>query len=387
LPRVIEVGQIVSGPFAGLVLSELGFEVIKVEQPGKGDISRHLTGSSVGNFAFLNMGKKSITIDLKKEKGKEIFLRLVSKSDIVIDNLGPDTMQKLQLGYDALSQINPMLIYLKIKGFGPGPYAWRKSLDYPAEVESGIAYMNGLEDRPMRLGASVIDIFAATLGVIFVLKSMIDRMDRKRGFYAEVPLFESAVYLMGQHMASAQVLGRELKPLNSEPFTWGIYDFFETSDGKKVFLAVTTDSQWEDFCKSFNLQDLYSSSELRTNAGRYKNRDWLIPRIASLVREMTMSELLAKLDESNVAYGILNKSLDLVENEQLKYDAKMALIRNQDGKIIYVPRLPVYNMQGTTVFSQKLEDPPLLGEDNEELLRELGYSDIEIDELKREGAI
>lgn len=385
--RVIEVGQIVSGPFAGLLLSELGFEVIKVEQPSRGDISRHLTGSSVGNFAFLNMGKKSVTIDLKKERGREVFLKLIKRSDVVIDNLGPDTMQKLQLGYDILSSVNPMLIYLKIKGFGPGPYAWRKSLDYPAEVESGIAYMNGLEDRPMRLGASVIDMFAASIGVIFILRSLLERDDRKSGIYAEVPLFESAVFLMGPHIASAQVLGRELKPLNTEPFTWGIYDFFDTSDGKKIFLAVTTDPQWEDFCKAFGLEELYSLEELRTNTGRYKSREWLIPKIASVIRKMKMQELIAKLNASNIAYGILNKSLDLLDNEQLRHDAKMSLIKNQDGKIIYVPRLPVYSMNGSTLYSRKAEDPPSLGEDNDQVLKELGYSDKDVEKLKGEGVL
>ncbi len=366
--KVLEVGQIVAGPAAGLMLAELGFDVTKVEQPGVGDITRHLTGTSVGNFAFLNMGKRSVTLDLKSSKGKHAFKRLAQKSDVVIDNLGPDTMRKLGLGYDDLTAVNPEIIYLKIKGFGPGPHSWRKLLDYPAEIESGLAYMNGLEDKPMRLGASVIDMFAATLGIVAILKSIIDREKTGQGCYVEVPLFESAVFLMGQHLASAQVLGRELRPLNTEPFTWGVYDFFETSDERRIFLAVTTDSQWKDFCRAFRFNQLLSSPELGTNAGRYTNRSWLIPEIARVVKSMKLDDVVMLLGKNNIAYGRLNRSLDLLDSDQLKHGDKLAAIVCPGGKKILVPRLPLFFCSRNARPNHAPRNPPTLGQDNGEAL-------------------
>lgn len=384
--RVLEIGQIIAGPAAGSMLSQLGFEVIKVEQPGKGDATRYLTGSSIGNFAFFNMGKKSLTLDLKNAKGKDVFKQLVKKSDVVIDNLAPDTMQKLGLGYDVLSTSNPKLVYLKIKGFGPGPSSWRKSLDYPAEVESGIAYMNGLEDRPMRLGASVIDVFSAAIGVVFVLKALMDRERTNTGFYAEVPLFETAAFIMGQHLASAQVLGKNPRPLNEEPFMWGIYDMFETADAKKIFIGVTTDSQWEDFCRAFKLDELFSNQDLRTNVGRRKNRDWLVPKIGEIVKSMNLREVVKLLATGNIAYGISNKTLDLLTNEQLRYDAKLVNIKNTDGKMLLVPRVPIYVSQ-ETVWPVRISDPPKLGQDTNWVLKDGGYTDSEIEELRQQGVI
>ncbi len=385
--RVIEVGQIVAGPMAGLLFSELGFEVIKIEEPGKGDVSRQLTGVSSGTFAFLNRGKKSLTLNLKSQEGRGLFVRLVEKSDVVIDNLGPETLTRLGLGYDVLRRANPRIVYLKIKGFGPGPDAWRKSLDFPAEVESGIAYMNGLEGRPMRLGASMIDIFAASLGVIGVLAGLLERGVSGVGCYVEVPLFEAATFLMGQHLASAQALGRELRPLNEEPFTWGVYDFFETGDAKKIFVAVTTDSQWREFCLEFDALHLWKRPELQSNAGRYANRSWLIPEIAKIIKGKTLVEVVEKLNRSNVAYGVLNKSLDLLKSKQLEYDGKMMNVRNTDGKLLKVPRVPIYNESGV-IYPQPPGDPPRLGEHTDQILRDLlGVAGEDIARLHEEHVV
>jgi len=372
---------------AGLFLSELGFEVIKIEQPGKGDVTRSLTGSSAGNFVFLNRGKKSVTLDLKNDLGRRAFMKLVEKSEVVIDNLGPETMNKMILGYEELIKVNPKLVYLKIKGFGPGPHGWRKSLDFPAEVESGIAYMNGLEGKPMRLGASVIDIFAASIGVISVLRHLLDRKEGSGGVYTEVALFETGVFLMGPHMASAQILGLELKPLNTEPFMWGIYDFFETSDAKNIFIAVTTDSQWKSFREAFQFKGPGSDEELRTNDGRYRNRYWLIPSIARTIKRMPLREVTRLLSKSNVAYGTLNRSLDLIENDQLKFGGKLARIRTPDFKKIAVPRLPIYNRDGSLDFALTTKDPPSLGYDTASVLQSVGFSEGELEEMRKQHAI
>ena len=253
MKRVLEIGHIVAGPMAGLLLADLGYEVIKVESPGKGDISRRLTGTSSGVFPFYNRNKKSLTVDLNSKEGREIFLKLVEGADIVIDNLGPGAMNKLSLSFSELTNRNSGLIFLSLKGYGRGPYQNRKSLDYPIEVHSGLAYMTGLSGRPMRVGGSLVDMAGAMMGVISILNAEIARNTTGKGKYIEIGLFETAAFLVGQHIATFQLNKRELKPINEEGFAWGIYDFFKSKDSREIFIAVTTDNQWRDFCRAFEL--------------------------------------------------------------------------------------------------------------------------------------
>jgi len=191
---------------------------------------------------------------------------------------------------------------------------------------------------------------------------------------------------MGQHLASAQVLGKNPRPLNEEPFMWGIYDLCDTADAKKIFIGVTTDSQWEDFCRAFKLDELFSNQDLRTNVGRRKNREWLIPKIKESVKSMELREVVKLLDAGNIAYGISNKTLDLLTNEQLRYDNKLVNVKNTDGKVLLVPRVPIYVSQ-EQVWSVRISDPPGLGQDTVQVLRDGGFTDSEIEEMRQQGVI
>ncbi len=372
---VLEIGHIVAGPTAGLILADLGYEVIKVELPGRGDISRRLTGTSSGAFVFYNRNKKSLTVDLTTKEGKEIFLRLVDKADIVIDNLGPRAINDLGFSFSELSKRNSRLIFLSLKGYGRGPYENRKSLDYPIEVHSGLAYMTGLIGRPMRVGGSIVDIAGAMMGVVAVLNAVIERATTGKGKLVEIGLFETASFLVGQHIATFQINKRELKPINEEGFAWGIYDFFESKDGKELFIAVTTDNQWNDFCQIFGL-NVCDDPALATNEERFAHREYLLRTVSKIISSLDYEEILDKLVKANVAYARLNKPWDLLSDPQLS------------GKLISEIYKGTKVMVPSTPFSEGVTgSPPILGEHTGEILTSLGYTQEEVTSLREKKII
>lgn len=372
---VLELGHIVAGPSAGLILSDLGYDVVKIERAGEGDISRRLTNQSSGSFPYYNRNKRSMAINLKEEKGKDILRRLSMKADIIIDNLSYGTLDRLGFSYHELSANNPGLIYLSLKGYGEGPYENRKSLDYPIEVHSGLAYMTGLTGRPMRVGASLVDMGAAMFGVIGILKALMEREKTGLGKYIDVGLFETAMFFMGQHISTYQVLNKPLKPINEEGFAWGIYDFFETKDGLKVFIAVTTDMQWKEFSKAL-VPELKDDPSLDRNEGRYSRRDTLIPQLADKIMTINSQDLFKTLDRINVSYATLHRPWELLDDPHAR--PKM-LTERYRGKDVTVPTTPL--------GGRYIRDPPELGENNEELLKFLGFSDYEIEDMKSNGII
>ncbi len=361
--RVIEIGHIVAGPSAGLILSELGYDVIKIERPGEGDIARRLTESSSGAFPFYNRNKRSLALDLGSEKGKEIFLKLVSTSDIIIDNLGYGAMARMGFSYEGLSNHNPRIIYVSIKGYGSGPLERRKSLDFPIEIHSGIAYMTGLTGRPMRVGGSMVDMGAAMFGVIQALHSLLEREQTGKGKLIDIGLFETAMFFMGQHIATYQINGKELKPLNEEGFAWAIYNFFGTRDGKQVFIAVTTDSQWKTFCREIGL-GVCERADLEKNEGRFQKRAELESIISEKTTKMNEADLVSLLERINIPFSILKRPWDLLMDEQAI--PKLAE-ENYLGLRLRVPSLP-----GGGVNTR---DPPALGSSTKEIMHELGYAE------------
>ncbi len=369
--RVLEIGHIVAGPTAGLILADLGFEVIKIEKPGEGDIARRLTGTSSGAFPFYNRNKKSLSLDIKNEKGREIFLKLAKKSDVIIDNLGYGSLAKGGLSYETIKANNPGIVYLSIKGYGKGPYEMRKSLDYPIEVHSGLAYMTGLSGRPMRVGASIVDMSSAMLGVIWVLKALMDREKTGQGGYIDVGMFETAAMIVGQHIASFEINRKPLLPLNENGFAWAIYDFFKTKDDKEVFIAVTTDTQWREFCRGFELnicdEERFSKNELR-----YQHRSELLQIVQQKILEFEYKDLESLLTSLNIAFATLNKPWDLLEDLHMKNKLVSSYFKGLDIKVPPTPNSSV----GDGIA-------PELGQNNVEILSSLGYSKEDIDSLKQ----
>jgi crotonobetainyl-CoA:carnitine CoA-transferase CaiB-like acyl-CoA transferase len=372
MKRVLEIGQIVAGPTAGLMLADMGYEVIKIEKPGTGDVSRNLNGTSAGTFLYYNRGKKSVSLDIGKEHGKEILRGLIKNSTIIIENMAPGTMDKLGFSFEECKKINPDIIYLSLKGYMEGPYHGRKSLDYPIEIESGLAYMTGMKGKPMRMGASVVDMAAAIIGVSRILQFI----SENRSGFIEIGLFETAMFLAGQHIATYEIDNEDLPPLNEKNFAWGIYDYFLSADNKKIFIAVATDDQWKDFCRAFEMKNFTGNPDTETNAGRYAHRDTLIPEIQKVLLAMDYNTIKERLDFYNISYGVLNRPWDLLHDVHAEKYLLDTTYLNKDYKI---PGMP---------FAEPGKHlAPTLGRDTESVLSEAGYTNEQIRAFKGEMII
>ncbi|RYG14162.1 MAG: CoA transferase, partial [Burkholderiales bacterium] len=289
--RVIEFSHMVMGPVVGAILAELGAEVIKVEPIG-GDATRQLVGSGAGYFPMYNRNKKSVCLDLKEPRGIELAQRLVANADILVENFRAGAMERLGIGYDALAALNPRLIYCSEKGFLSGPYENRTALDEVAQMMGGLAYMTGPPGRPLRAGASVVDVTGGMFGVIAILAAIQQLHLTGRGQKVTSSLYETTVYLVGQHMAQLSVTGQAAKPMPVRISAWAIYDVFETRDDQRVFLGVVSDVQWLAFCKAMALDELASQERYRTNALRVAARDELLPLVRGVLKSFDSSALL-----------------------------------------------------------------------------------------------
>lgn len=373
--RVIELGHIVAGPTAGLILAELDFEVIKIEKPGTGDISRNLSGQSSGSFPYYNRMKKSVTLNLKSDAGVAVLKKLIESADILIDNFSSDFLRNLHLDYERIHEINPRLIYVTIRGYRSNDGLERKSLDYPIEIDSGIAFMTGLNNRPMRVGASLVDMFSASIAVIGIYRALLDREFTGEGKAIDSSLFQNAMFMIGQHIATYQVTGKDLDPINETGFAWGIYDFFNTSDGKKIFIAVTTDDQWRKFTSLLGLDGKFIEKYI-TNRIRFENRNVLIPELQAIIGKFDSDDIESLLKKGGIVYSFLRRPWDLL-NDPLAVQFMNTV--NVSGKKMYMPPVPVSDKHDEYV--------PGLGENNVEVLKSLGYSDQEISAFTRNGVI
>ncbi|MEM6712579.1 MAG: CoA transferase, partial [Pseudomonadota bacterium] len=260
--RVLDFGHTVMGPTAGLILADLGAEVIRIEASPDGDQTRKLKGFGTGYFPFFNRNKKSVSINLKTEAGLQLAQRLIATADVLIENFGPGTMDRLGLGYESLKPIHPRLIYLSLKGFSRGPYQDRVALDEIVQMMSGLAYMTGPPGQPLRAGSSVVDITGGMFGVIAVQAAIAERERTGQGQKVGADLFGSAMFLMGQHLAYAALSDAPIPPMPARISAWAIYDQFTTEDGARVFLGITSDRHWKRFCNVFEASELAADTSL-----------------------------------------------------------------------------------------------------------------------------
>jgi len=381
--RVLELGHIVAGPSAGLLLADLGADVIKVERPGEGDQSRTMPAGTSANFHFLNRNKRSIAIDLKGSvEGRALFLRLVAASDVMIDNFAHGAVEGLGLAYDVLAKTNPGLIYLALKGFLPGPYEARPFLDELAQMSAGLAFMTGPRGQPLRAGASIVDVGAAAYGVIAVLAALHERARTGRGQKITSGLFETTVFWVGQWLAQHAATGEPSVPMpeirQGTRMGWGVYHLFTAADGEQVFIGITSNGHWERFCDEFGLKDLQDDERLADNALRVAARDWLPGRIAEEMRRYPSAELAERLERARVPFAPLRRPDQLVDDPHLNASGQFVetpLPGRNPGKL---PKLPVRS----TAFEMGLRRPaPHLGEHTREVLGELGLEKDEIDAL------
>lgn len=381
--RVVEFVHVVMGPTCGLVLADLGAEVIKIE-PLDGDHTRKLTVSGSGFFPTFNRNKKSFAVDLKSPEGKEAILKLVAGADVVTENFRPGAMDKLGFGYADLSRLKPGLIYCSLKGFLNGPYEHRAGLDETAQMMGGLAYMTGPKGRPLRAGASVNDIMGGVFGATAILAALVERAQTGRGQHVKSALFENCVFLMGQHMTEGFMTGKPVVPMPDRIRAWAVYDTFRTNDDELVFVGVVTDTQWKIFCDAFGLQDLLDDPALKTNPQRVEQRPRIIPIVTKIFGGMTKPEALAKCEALGLPYAPITKPEDLFTDPHLVASGGLADITLMNGVKTQVPVLPI-EMDGRR-FRTRL-DLPKVGEHTRELLDRLGYSKDSIESLEQRGVV
>jgi crotonobetainyl-CoA:carnitine CoA-transferase CaiB-like acyl-CoA transferase len=376
--KVIEFTHMVMGPAAGLILADLGAEVIKVEPVG-GDKTRRLRGSGAGYFSMYNRNKKSISVDLKSAEGKEIALRLIDEADVFIENFRPGALDKLGFGYDDLAARNPKLIYCSEKGFLDGPYSHRTALDEVAQMMGGLAYMTGPPGRPLRAGSSVIDVTGGMFGAIAVLAALQDRQTSGKGRHVSASLYETTVFLVGQHMAQYAVTGSPAAPMPARVSAWAVYDVFDVQNDEKVFVGVVSDGQWKAFCEAFDLKDWAQDEILAANNERVARRDQIIPRLRELFMGYTKQALMEKLETVGLPFAPIQKPEDLFTDPHLVESGGLLDMTIPDGGEIALPAMPV-SIDGDRPGLSL--NPPEIGEHTGEILSRLGLSANEIEDLK-----
>jgi crotonobetainyl-CoA:carnitine CoA-transferase CaiB-like acyl-CoA transferase len=372
----------VMGPTCGLVLADLGAEVIKVE-PLEGDNTRRLMGAGAGFYAMFNRNKKSLALDLKHPDGKEVALKLIDSADAMTENFRPGALDKLGFGYQDLGKRNPRLVYCTMKGFLSGPYEHRPALDEVVQMMGGLAYMTGLPDRPLRVGSSVNDIMGGMFAAIGILAALREREKTGRGQLVRSALFENTAFLVAQHMAQLAITGEEPPPMAVKKPAWGVYDIFKTKDGDRLFVGVVTDTQWEVFCREFGAAGLAADARLKTNGDRVKARDWLLPALQEILQRHSKAELERKLEAIGLPFAPIARPRDLVDDPHLNAGG-MVETHDPRGFGFKVPGLPL-EMDGARLPLRN--QPPRLSQDSRELLASLGYGEQRIEGLIADGVV
>jgi crotonobetainyl-CoA:carnitine CoA-transferase CaiB-like acyl-CoA transferase len=385
--RVVEFTHMVMGPTCGMVLADLGAEVIKVE-PIDGEGTRRLLGAGAGFFPMFNRNKKSIGIDLKRPEGAEVARRLAGSADVVAENFKAGALTKFGLDYASLAAANPRLIYVSHKGFLPGPYEHRTALDEVVQMMGGLAYMTGRPGDPLRAGTSVNDIMGGLFGAIGALGALIQRGITGRGMEVQSALFENNVFLMGQHMLQYAVTGRHPQPMPARDNPWAVYDVFTVKDGEQIFLAAVSDSQFATFCDVLGFADLKADPLLATNNDRVRLRPQLLATLRERLAPRSAAELAALFERVGLPFAPIRRPEDLYDDPHLLATGGLADVELPDGdragQTVKTTLFPI------TLDGQRLGvrlQPPRLGAHTAELLQGLGYTPAEIDEFKTRALV
>jgi crotonobetainyl-CoA:carnitine CoA-transferase CaiB-like acyl-CoA transferase len=385
--RVVEFTHMVMGPTCGMVLADLGAEVIKVE-PIDGDRTRHLLGAGAGFFPMFNRNKKSIALDLRTAAGLEVAHKLCGTADVVAENFKPGTMAKYGLDYAALSRAHPRVVYVSHKGFLPGPYEHRTALDEVVQMMGGLAYMTGRPGDPLRAGTSVNDIMGGMFGAIGALGALMQRMATGVGQEVQSALFENNVFLVGQHMLQYAITGQAAAPMPERISAWAVYDVFTVRDGGQIFLAAVSDAQWAAFCEAFGYADLRADPRLATNNLRVLRRAELLRDLRQRLAAHSVEEIAAVFEARGLPFAPIARPEDLFDDPHLRATGGLVDIRLPDGERAgQTARAALFPV---TLGGERLGvrlHPPTLGEHTESLLRGLGYDDAGIGALRAASAV
>ena len=385
--RVVELTHMVMGPTCGMILADLGAEVIKIE-PVDGEGTRRLLGAGAGFFPMFNRNKKSIGVDLRQARGAEVARRLAASADVVAENFKPGTLAKFGLDYASLERHNERLIYVSHKGFLPGPYEHRTALDEVVQMMGGLAYMTGRPGDPLRAGTSVNDIMGGMFGAIGALGALIQRGITGKGMEVQSALFENNVFLMGQHMLQYAVTGRHPAPMPARDSPWAVYDVFTVRDGEQVFLAAVSDAQFVTFCDVLGFADLKSDPALATNNDRVRARPTLLATLRERLANRSAAELMEVFERAGLPYAPIRRPEDLYQDPHLLATGGLADVVLSDGEkagqTVKTTLLPI-TMGGVRLPVRR--QPPRLGEHTRELLSGVGYASGEIEELRAQHVV
>ena len=383
--RIIDLTKDFAGPFCTMILSELGAEVVKIEKPGTGDETRAWGPPFVNDLSYyflsLNGGKKSVTLNLKSPEAPEIIRRLVQDADVLVESFRPGTMSEFKLDYPRLRRINKALVYCSISGFGQtGPYKDRLGYDIVAFAMSGIMSTTGEANRPpVRVSIPVADIAAGHYASTAILACLSRRLVTGRGEYIDISLYDCIVswltYLASFYFAT----GREPQRMGSAHPSIVPYQAFNCKDGQLI-VAVGNDRQWQIFCQTVGLEGLLKNSRLRTNPGRVRNRETLIPRISKVLKTREVAYWNKLLAQRGVPAAPVYRIRDVVKDPQVKHR------RLFEASTSGIPQLasPMRFLNEDRHISSPA---PSLGQHTREILSELGYSEKSIHALKIRGTI
>jgi crotonobetainyl-CoA:carnitine CoA-transferase CaiB-like acyl-CoA transferase len=386
--KVLELGHIVAGPTAGQILADMGADVIKIESVDGGDQSRSMPGPTGAMFHALNRNKRSVALNLKEGKGCDIFLRMAASADVVIDNFAYEAVDRLGIGYEVVARENPHVVWLSIKGFLPGPSETMPMLDELAQMAGGLAFMTGTEEKPVRAGASIIDIGAATYGIIAVLAALRQRDTTGHGQFIVAGLYETSVYWVAQWMAAAQYSGDASVPMSTihqgKRMGFGVYRLFNTADNNRVFVGIISDAHWERFCREFELDSLFADPRFKDRAGRSANLPELNEAVALIIAGYQREPVISKLSNAQVPFAPVRRPDELDSEHHLVSSGQLLSLSLPNGKIAHLPKLP-FRSNG---YDMELRSSaPVLGADTRDVLVSFGCSETEIADLLAAGAI
>ena len=385
--RVVEFTHMVMGPTCGLVLADMGAEVIKVEPIG-GDRTRFLMGAGTAFFPMFNRNKQSIEINLHDEAGAGVARSLAHSADVVLENFKPGTMAKYGLDYPSLSAVNPKVIYVSHKGFLPGPYEHRTALDEVVQMMGGLAYMTGRPGDPLRAGSSVNDIMGGMFGAIGTLGALVQRGITGRGMDVQSALFENNVFLVGQHMLQFAMTGKPASPMPNRQSAWAIYDVFTVKDGEQIFLAAVSDGQWPLFCDALCFPELKADPTLATNNARVLARDRILPILRERLATQSATDVAARMEAAGLPFAPISRPEQLFDDPHLQATGGLADVVLPDGEragqTVQATLLP-FTLAGERLGVRL--NPPRRGEHTDALLSGLGYDASRIAALREAGAV
>ena len=338
--RVIECTHMIMGPTCGMILADLGAEVVKIEPPG-GDRTRKLPGLGIGFFRTFNRNKKSVVLDITTPQGRETVIELIGESDVVVENFRPGLMRSLGLDYETLAKRFPRLIYASHKGFLPGPYESRVALDEVVQMMAGLAYMTGPPGRPLRAGASVNDIMGGMFGAIGIMAALIERERTGRGPEVQSALFENCVFLVASHIQQYSMTGEAPPPMPARVSPWSVYDVFTLADGEQLFIGAVNDKQFQVLCRVLEAPQLANDPGLQTNEQRVHARPALLQRLGDILARHRAGDLTAKLEAAGLPYAPIVRPDQLLDDPHLRASGGLAAMQTDDGSTTEVVLLPL----------------------------------------------